>query len=357
MGKYPVIAISLKGVDADSYTKAKAQIIKIINREARRHRLLLKSEKLDSFDKELLTQLLSRNMEEDTITSSLQELTELLEAHFSKKVVVLIDEYDVPLAKAYENGYYNEIVLLIRNLFGNVLKTNDSLAFAVLTGCLRIAKKSIFTGLNNFKVYSITNTEFDETFGFTNEEVRKMFVYYGLDSHFEEVKAWYDGYRFGNADVYCPWDVVNYCEDHKENTNAELQNYWMNTSGNEVIQHFVDSMNDPHMLTKSELELLVSGDTVVKQVDEMITYKELYSNIDNMWSTLFMTGYLTQRGKEPDGRYHLAIPNREICDCMVRRVLALFKSGDGFSTILSYAEEIFGESFDRDAIITEELRS
>ena len=325
MGKYPVIAISLKGVDADSYTKAKAQIIKIINREARRHRLLLKSEKLDSFDKELLTQLLSRNMEEDTITSSLQELTELLEAHFSKKVVVLIDEYDVPLAKAYENGYYNEIVLLIRNLFGNVLKTNDSLAFAVLTGCLRIAKESIFTGLNNFKVYSITNTEFDETFGFTNEEVRKMLVYYGLDSHFEEVKAWYDGYRFGNADVYCPWDVVNYCEDHKENTNAELQNYWMNTSGNEVIQHFVDSMNDPHMLTKSELELLVSGDTVVKQVDEMITYKELYSNIDNMWSILFMTGYLTQRGKEPDGRYHLAIPNREICDCMVRRVLALFK--------------------------------
>ena len=325
MGKYPVIAISLKGVDADSYTKAKAQIIKIINREARRHRFLLKSENLDSFDKELLTQLLSRNMEEDTITSSLQELTELLEAHFSKKVVVLIDEYDVPLAKAYENGYYNEMVLLIRNLFGNVLKTNDSLAFAVLTGCLRIAKESIFTGLNNFKVYSITNTEFDETFGFTNEEVRKMLVYYGLDSHFEEVKAWYDGYRFGNADVYCPWDVVNYCEDHKENTNAELQNYWMNTSGNEVIQHFVDSMNDPHMLTKSELELLVSGDTVVKQVDEMITYKELYSNIDNMWSTLFMTGYLTQRGKEPDGRYHLAIPNREICDCMVRRVLALFK--------------------------------
>ena len=325
MGKYPVIAISLKGVDADSYTKAKAQIIKIINREARRHRLLLKSEKLDSFDKELLTQLLSRNMEEDTITSSLQELTELLEAHFSKKVVVLIDEYDVPLAKAYENGYYNEMVLLIRNLFGNVLKTNDSLAFAVLKGSLRIAKESIFTGLNNFKVYSITNTEFDETFGFTNEEVRKMLVYYGLDSHFEEVKAWYDGYRFGNADVYCPWDVVNYCEDHKENTNAELQNYWMNTSGNEVIQHFVDSMNDPHMLTKSELELLVSGDTVVKQVDEMITYKELYSNIDNMWSTLFMTGYLTQRGKEPDGRYHLAIPNREICDCMVRRVLALFK--------------------------------
>ena len=325
MGKYPVIAISLKGVDADSYTKAKAQIIKIINREARRHRLLLKSEKLDSFDKELLTQLLSRQMEEDTITSSLQELTEVLEAHFSKKVVVLIDEYDVPLAKAYENGYYDKMVLLIRNLFGNVLKTNDSLAFAVLTGCLRIAKESIFTGLNNFTVYSITDEEFDETFGFTDREVQKMLAYYGLDSHFEEVKAWYDGYRFGTADVYCPWDVVYYCKDHQNNPNAEIKNYWINTSGNEFIQHFVDSMNDPHMLTKSELELLVSGDTVVKQVDEMITYKELYSNIDNMWSTLFMTGYLTQRGKEPDGRYHLAIPNREICDCMVRRVLALFK--------------------------------
>ena len=325
MGKYPVIAISLKGVDADSYTKAKAQIIKIINREARHHRLLLKSEKLDSFDKELLTQLLSRNMEEDTITSSLQELTEVLEAHFSKKVVVLIDEYDVPLAKAYENGYYDKMVLLIRNLFGNVLKTNDSLAFAVLTGCLRIAKESIFTGLNNFTVYSITDEEFDETFGFTDREVQKMLAYYGLDSHFEEVKAWYDGYRFGTADVYCPWDVVYYCKDHQNNPNAEIKNYWINTSGNEFIQHFVDSMNDPHMLTKSELELLVSGDTVVKQVDEMITYKELYSNIDNMWSTLFMTGYLTQRGKEPDGRYHLAIPNREICDCMVRRVLALFK--------------------------------
>lgn len=325
MGKYPVIAISLKGVDADSYTKAKAQIIKIINREARRHRFLLKSENLDSFDKELLTQLLSRKMEEDTITSSLQELTEVLEAHFSKKVVVLIDEYDVPLAKAYENGYYDKMVLLIRNLFGNVLKTNDSLAFAVLTGCLRIAKESIFTGLNNFTVYSITDEEFDETFGFTDREVQKMLAYYGLDSHFEEVKAWYDGYRFGTADVYCPWDVVYYCKDHQNNPNAEIKNYWINTSGNEFIQHFVDSMNDPHMLTKSELELLVSGDTVVKQVDEMITYKELYSNIDNMWSTLFMTGYLTQRGKEPDGRYHLAIPNREICDCMVRRVLALFK--------------------------------
>ncbi len=325
MGKYPVIAISLKGVDADSYPKAKAQIVKIINKEARRHRFLLESENLDSFDKELLTQLLSRQMEEDTITSSLQELTELLEAHFSKKVVVLIDEYDVPLAKAHENGYYDEMVLLIRNLFGNVLKTNDSLAFAVLTGCLRIAKESIFTGLNNFKIYSITDKKYDETFGFTHAEVETMLQYYGLEAKRDEVQEWYDGYRFGNADVYCPWDVVNYCCDHMEDPNAQPKNYWMNTSGNGIIKRFVDSINNPGMLTKTELEWLVNGEIVIKKVDEMITYKELYSSMDNLWSTLFMTGYLTQRGRESDGRYRLAIPNREIRTIIIERVLTLFR--------------------------------
>ena len=326
MGKYPVIAISLKGVAEASYDRAYQLLVQIVNEVADHFQFLLDSEKLTEIDKMRYRVLLDMEMRPDVLAMSLKRLTSLLEKHYGKKVVVLIDEYDVPLAKAYENGFYDEMVLLLRNFLGNVLKTNSSLAFAVLTGCLRIAKESIFTGLNNFKVYSITNTEFDETFGFTNEEVWEMLAYYGLGGHFEEVKAWYDGYRFGNADVYCPWDVVNYCEDHKNNPNSELQNYWMNTSGNEVIQHFIDSINDPYMLTKSELELLVSGDTVVKQVDEMITYKELYSNIDNLWSTLFMTGYLTQRGREPDGRYHLAIPNREICDCMIRRVLALFKS-------------------------------
>ena len=201
-------------------------------------------------------------------------------------MVILIDEYDVPLAKAYENGFYDEMVLLIRNIFGNVLKTNESLAFAVLTGCLRIAKESIFTGLNNFKVYSITDVEFDETFGFTNEEVKSMLKYYGLDRHFNQVREWYDGYRFGNADVYCPWDVVNYCDDHRSNPNAEPKNYWMNTSGNDVINHFIDSINDPGMLTKGELERLVNGEFITQKVDEMITYKELYSSIDNLWSTL-----------------------------------------------------------------------
>lgn len=238
---------------------------------------------------------------------------------------MLIDEYDVPLAKAYENGYYDDMVLLLRNMFGNVLKSNDSLAFAVLTGCLRIAKESIFTGLNNFKVYSITDQEFDETFGFTDAEVKAMLQYYGLQNYFDVVREWYDGYRFGKADVYCPWDVVNYCSDHRKNPDVEMKNYWMNTSGNEVIRHFVNSMKEPHMLTKSELEMLVSGDTVTKRVDEMITYKELYASMDNLWSTLFMTGYLTQRGYLGNGYYRLAVPNREICSIIIDRVLVLFR--------------------------------
>ena len=325
MGKYPVIAVSLKGVDAATYEEAFDQLVDIMNNNAAEFSFLQNSDSLTDYEKERFIKLLDDQMNQKIMGSSMLWLTKLLEKHYNKKVVVLIDEYDVPLAKAHENGYYDKMVLLIRNMFGNVLKTNNSLAFAVLTGCLRIAKESIFTGLNNFKVYSITDEEFDETFGFTGEEVQEMLSYYGLSSCFDKVKEWYDGYRFGNTDVYCPWDVVNYCSDHQNRPNAEMKNYWMNTSGNEVISHFIDSINDPHMLTKSELELLVSGETVVKRVDEMITYKELYSNIDNLWSTLFMTGYLTQRGKEMDGRYHLAIPNREICNIIVERVLALFR--------------------------------
>ena len=325
MGKYPVIAVSLKGVDAATYEEALDQLVDIMNNSAAEFSFLQNSDSLTDYEKERFIKLLDDQMNQKIMGSSMLWLTKLLEKHYNKKVVVLIDEYDVPLAKAHENGYYDKMVLLIRNMFGNVLKTNNSLAFAVLTGCLRIAKESIFTGLNNFKVYSITDEEFDETFGFTGEEVQEMLAYYGLSSCFDKVKEWYDGYRFGNTDVYCPWDVVNYCSDHQNRPNAEMKNYWMNTSGNEVISHFIDSINDPHMLTKSELELLVSGETVVKRVDEMITYKELYSNIDNLWSTLFMTGYLTQRGKEMDGRYHLAIPNREICNIIVERVLALFR--------------------------------
>ena len=325
MGKYPVVSISLKSIHADSYAKAKAQLIKLVNREARRVQFLLDSDRLTAVDKALFSELLDREMEEDTLVSSLQELTELLEIHFGQQVIVLIDEYDVPLAKANQNGYYDEMALLLRNFFENVLKTNDSLEFAVLTGCLRIAKESIFTGLNNFKVYSITDTDYDETFGFVDDEVKKMLKSLNQQDHYEEVKEWYDGYRFGNTDVYCPWDVVNYCADHLTTPNATPKNYWLNTSGNEVINHFIDSVGEPQKLAKTELERLVSGNVVRKRINETITYKELYSTIDNLWSTLFMTGYLTQRGSEDDGRYRLVIPNREIRNIVTDHILSLFQ--------------------------------
>ena len=325
MGKYPVVSISLKSIHADSYAKAKAQLIKLVNREARRVQFLLDSDRLTAVDKALFSELLDREMEEDTLVSSLQELTELLEIHFGQQVIVLIDEYDVPLAKANQNGYYDEMALLLRNFFENVLKTNDSLEFAVLTGCLRIAKASIFTGLNNFKVYSITDTDYDETFGFVDDEVKKMLKSLNQQDHYEEVKEWYDGYRFGNTDVYCPWDVVNYCADHLTTPNATPKNYWLNTSGNEVINHFIDSVGEPQKLAKTELERLVSGNVVRKRINETITYKELYSTIDNLWSTLFMTGYLTQRGSEDDGRYRLVIPNREIRNIVTDHILSLFQ--------------------------------
>ena len=325
MGKYPVVSISLKSIHADSYAKAKAQLIKLVNREARRVQFLLDSDRLTAVDKALFSELLDREMEEDTLVSSLQELTELLEIHFGQQVIVLIDEYDVPLAKANQNGYYDEMALLLRNFFENVLKTNDSLEFAVLTGCLRIAKESIFTGLNNFKVYSITDTDYDETFGFVDDEVKKMLKSLNQQDHYEEVKEWYDGYRFGNTDVYCLWDVVNYCADHLTTPNATPKNYWLNTSGNEVINHFIDSVGEPQKLAKTELERLVSGNVVRKRINETITYKELYSTIDNLWSTLFMTGYLTQRGSEDDGRYRLVIPNREIRNIVTDNILSLFQ--------------------------------
>ena len=325
MGKYPVVSISLKSINADSYSKAKAQLIKLVNREGRRVQFLMDSDRLTAVDKALFTALVDREMDEDRLVSSLQELTELLEIHFGQQVIVLIDEYDVPLAKANQNGYYDEMALLLRNFFENVLKTNDSLEFAVLTGCLRIAKESIFTGLNNFKVYSITDADYDEMFGFNDKEVKKMLLTFHQQEKYDEVKEWYDGYRFGNADVYCPWDVVNYCADHLTHPGAVPKNYWLNTSGNEVINRFIDSVDEPQKLAKTELERLVSGNVVRKRIDEAITYKELYSTIDNLWSTLFMTGYLTQRGCEDDGRYRLVIPNREIQNIVTDHILVKFQ--------------------------------
>lgn len=329
MGKYPVVSISLKGVNSDTFEKAKAQLVKVINREARRLQFLLESEMLTERDKQLFSDLLERDMDEDTLACSLQELSELLEKHYGKQVIILIDEYDVPLAKANEQGYYNEMVILIRNLFENALKTNESLKFAVLTGCLRVAKESIFTGLNNFKIYSITDVDFDEYFGFTDAEVREMLQYYGQEEHYDIVKEWYDGYRFGKIDVYCPWDVINYCDRHISNPKLPPQNYWINTSGNEVIQHFVDSFNatdsGEKKLTRMELEQLVNGGIVQKEISQELTYKELYDSMDNIWSTLFMTGYLTQRGEPNGNRYNLVVPNREVRNIITERIMKLFR--------------------------------
>ena len=323
MGKYPVIFLTLKGVEGLTFADAKRMLGTILANEMDRHYYLKTSDALTDEDKAYFAKMLTGT--DENIEDSIRKLSQLLYKHHGKKVVIIIDEYDVPLDKAYQNGYYCEMVSLIRGLFGQALKTNDYLQFAFLTGCLRVSKESIFTGLNNFKVLSIMDSRFDEQFGFTDDEVKKLLASYGLASHFPETKEWYDGYHFGNADVYCPWDVVNYCNDHIHNPEAEPENYWMNTSGNSVIHHFIDSINEPDMLTKTELEWLVNGKTVIKQIDEMVTYNDLYSTMDHLWSTLFMTGYLTQRGRESDGRYCLAIPNREIRNIITERILTLFQ--------------------------------
>lgn len=331
MGKYPVISFTLKNIEGQSFDEVKKSMKYLIGTIARQYSFLLESEKLSVVDKEIYRALLFTNedgtfqMSDVALEKSLYRLTELLEKHYHKKVIVLIDEYDVPLEKAFHHGYYDEMVILIRNLFGNVLKTNEHLKMAVLTGCLRIAKESIFTGLNNFKVYPITMRAFDESFGFTDEEVQKMLTYYGLEEDYEIVKAWYDGYRFGDVDVYCPWDVINYCSDRQYDPKLEPQNYWANTSSNDIISHFIDGMGGQRKVTRIELERLINGETVQKEINQELTYKELYSSIDNLWSTLFMTGYLTQKGDSNGKRYNLAIPNQEIRNIMTDHILQLFK--------------------------------
>lgn len=331
MGKYPVISFTLKNIEGQSFDEVKKSMKYLIGTIARQYSFLLESEKLSVVDKEIYRALLFTNedgtfqMSDVALEKSLYRLTELLEKHYHKKVIVLIDEYDVPLEKAFHHGYYDEMVILIRNLFGNVLKTNEHLKMAVLTGCLRIAKESIFTGLNNFKVYPITMRAFDESFGFTDEEVQKMLTYYGLEEDYEIVKAWYDGYHFGDVDVYCPWDVINYCSDRQYDPKLEPQNYWANTSSNDIISHFIDGMGGQRKVTRIELERLINGETVQKEINQELTYKELYSSIDNLWSTLFMTGYLTQKGDSNGKRYNLAIPNQEIRNIMTDHILQLFK--------------------------------
>lgn len=326
MGKFPVVSISLKGINSSSFDGASRLLNKVINEECRRLGFLEESQNLTENEKSIFRELLKSNLAEDTLVYSLRELTELLEKHYGQKVIVLIDEYDVPLAKANEHGYYDEMTLLIRNLFENALKTNDSLKFAVLTGCLRVAKESIFTGLNNFKVFPITKVMFDECFGFTDAEVKDMLHYYQQDELYNTVKEWYDGYRFGNVDVYCPWDVINYCDEHLDDPSAKPRNYWSNTSGNDIIQHFITDIYSGRDTAKAELERLVNGEAIQKEISEELTYKELYTSIENIWSTLFMTGYLTQRGEAEDNRYNLVIPNREIRNIMTEHIMKMFKS-------------------------------
>lgn len=323
MGKFPVILVSLKGVNAGTYEKACDMAVQVINGEARRFQYLLNSERLTVYDKEAFSMLLSTDMSEAVLCSSLKVLAELLEKHHNSKVILLIDEYDVPLAKAFERGYYDQMVLLLRNMFEHTLKTNDSLKFAVLTGCMRISKESIFTGLNNLKVLSVAEVQFDEYFGFTDREVREMLEYYGFSDHYDEIKEWYDGYQFGNVQVYCPWDVINYCDALRADHNAQPRNYWSNTSSNEAVKRFIQESDKG--AAKREIEKLVAGEVITKEIHQELTYKDMYASIDNLWSVLFTTGYLTQRGKPEGDSFCLAIPNIEIRKIFTAQIMEFFK--------------------------------
>ena len=327
MGQFPVISISLKSVEGLSFEAAKKALKDILGVEAGRFYFLTKSSKLTAEEIESYKALLRVGetgdflMSDTAMEKALLRLSSLLCKHYGKQVILLIDEYDVPLDKAFQYGYYDEMVSLIRNMFGNALKTNPNLYFAVLTGCLRISKESIFTGLNNLKVLTLTDVRFDEYFGFTDSEVKDMLEYYGLSEHYGEVKEWYDGYRFGNVEVYCPWDVINYCDLLKADPNALPQDYWSNTSGNAMVRRFVDKADTR---TRDEIERLIAGDEIVKEIHQELTYNELDSSIENLWSVLFTTGYLTQRGQE-EKKYRLAIPNNEIRELFISQIREWFR--------------------------------
>ena len=324
-GQYPVIFLSLKDVEGLSFSEAKRKCIQLIKREAERFYDLKNSERLLDIDKKNYCRLLDMTVQEedsDIVSSSIKMLSALLYKHYGKKTVILIDEYDVPLDKAFQHGYYKEMVHFIRGLLGEALKTNDSLSFAVLTGCLRVSKESIFTGLNNFKILSITDTRFDEQFGFTDTEVRKLLLDYHLEDRFEEVKEWYDGYRFGNVDVYCPWDVINFVDRAKDDKEAKPEAYWINTSGNDLVKRFIDKANKT---TKNEIERLINGEAIEKELRQDLTYEEVDQSIENLWSVLFTTGYLTQSGRNEDGAYRLIIPNREVREVFRLQINEWFK--------------------------------
>lgn len=358
MGKYPVIFLSLKDVDGLKYENAKYRIMELIGREAERYFFLGDSDRLSENEKEQYKAVIALqngkySMDENVLTSSLRLLSHLLFQHYGEKTVILIDEYDVPLDKAFQNGYYQEMVSLIRGLFGMALKTNDSLQFAVLTGCLRISKESIFTGLNNFKVLSILDSRFDEQFGFTDQEVQKILDDYELSSHFEETKEWYDGYRFGKADIYCPWDVINYVEQLRYDPAAVPQDFWSNSSGNAMVRRFIDMAD---VSTKNEIERLIAGESIEKDVTPELTYDELDKSIENLWSVLFTTGYLTHKGRTESGKYRLVIPNREVRNLFVKKIREWFsdvsrKDGQTLEQLcdafvnknVEKIEEIFGD--------------
>ena len=333
MGKYPVIFLSLKGVEGLTYEEAFEAFVRIMGKEVNRVSFLADSDKLTQIEREQYKGLtIMKNgrlaFDKEKLISSLQLLSQLLYKHYGKKTIILIDEYDVPLDKAFQNGYYNEMVSLIRGLFGQALKTNEFLQFAVLTGCLRISKESIFTGLNNFKVMSITDSRFDEQFGFTDEEVRKLLSDYGMDSHFDEVKEWYDGYHFGRADVYCPWDVINHVDHLRDDGDAKPQTYWINSSGNSLVRRLINRADSS---TKDEIERLIAGEAIEKVIRQDLTYDEIENSIDNIWSVLFTTGYLTKVGevKLADSEsyaYKLIIPNKEVREVFVLQIQEWFKA-------------------------------
>lgn len=322
MGKYPVIFLSLKGVDGLTFEEAQSALCELIAGEVRRFKFLLNSSRLDNNEKNIYRDLISLQGEQETTLAtklkfSLKKISELLYQHYGQKTIVLIDEYDVPLDKAFQHGYYREMVTLIRGLFGEALKTNDFLQFAVLTGCLRVSKESIFTGLNNFKVYSADDVRYDEEFGFTNEEVKKLLEDYNLQKHFTEVKEWYDGYRFGNADIYCPWDVINYVDDLVSEAKSQPKAYWINSSGNDLVKRFIDMADKT---TKDEIEQLIVGEAVEKRIRLDLTYDEIDNSIDNLWSVLFTTGYLTKNGDVENGMYRLIIPNKEVREVFLLQI-------------------------------------
>ena len=323
MGRYPVISVSLKGINAPSYDTAFKMLVMMINEAAEKVQYLRNSERLSEAEKGFFEELLSRNMDEATAFGSLRLLSRLLYKHHGQPVIVLIDEYDVPLAKAFSNGYYEQMVFLIRNLFEQVLKTNDSLHFAILTGCMRISKESIFTGLNNLSVRSVTDLRYDEYFGFTDAEVQELLNYYGFSNCYDAIKEWYDGYQFGNTDVYCPWDVMNYCDTLLDELNAQPENYWVNTSSNDAVRKFIEECDNG--TTKREIERLIAGETIEKEIYQELTYQDMYTSIDHIWSVLFTTGYLTQKGKIEGNRYKLAIPNLEIRSIYTSQIMTLFQ--------------------------------